>query len=73
VVEVFSNPAYVGFYLVTLSVIGFHLWYGFESALESLGLNYHIAARRFGQLLAVVLTGGFILIPVVVYVMGGGL
>ena len=73
VIEVFSHPGYVAFYLVTLTVIGFHLWYGFESALESLGLNYSIAARRLGQLLAVVITGGFILIPVVVYVMGDGL
>lgn len=73
VVEVFRNPAYVGFYVVTLTIIGFHLWYGFESALESLGLNYNIAFRRIGQLLAVVLAGGFILIPVVLYVMGDGL
>ena len=73
VLEIFSKPGYVAFYLVTLTVIGFHLWYGFESALESLGLNYNIAFRRAGQLLAIVLTGGFILIPIVVYFSGGGL
>jgi succinate dehydrogenase / fumarate reductase cytochrome b subunit len=72
VVEIFSKPGYVGFYLVSLTVIGFHLWWGFESALESLGLNYNIAVRRIGQLLAVVLAGGFILIPLVLYFRGGG-
>lgn len=73
VLEIFSNPGYVGFYLVTLTVIGFHLWWGFESALESLGLNYNVAIRRAGQLLAIVITGGFIIIPIVVFFAGGGL
>jgi succinate dehydrogenase / fumarate reductase, cytochrome b subunit len=73
VLEIFRKPGYVGFYLVTLTVIGFHLWYGFESALESLGLKYNVAMRRAGQLLAIVITGGFILIPIVVYFTGGGL
>lgn len=72
VVEVFRQPAYVGFYLVTLTVIGFHLWYGFESALESLGLRYSVGLRRVGQLLALALTAGFIAIPLVLFFMGGG-
>lgn len=72
VLEIFSKPGYVAFYFVTLTVIGFHLWWGFESALESLGINYNVGIRRFGQVLAVLLTVGFVLIPLVVYFSGGG-
>lgn len=72
VVEVFHKPGYVAFYFAALAVIGFHLWYGFESALESLGLNYSIGVRRFGQVLALVLAGGFILIPLVLFATRSG-
>jgi succinate dehydrogenase / fumarate reductase cytochrome b subunit len=72
VAEVFHKPGYVAFYIVALTVIGFHLWYGFESAFESLGLKYTSTLRRVGQLLALALAGGFILIPVVLYFLGDG-
>jgi succinate dehydrogenase / fumarate reductase cytochrome b subunit len=73
VLEVFRQPAYVIFYVVTLAILGGHLWYGFESAFESLGVSYRTWLRRAGQALALVLTGGFILIPIVVFLVGGSL
>ncbi|MFQ5664959.1 MAG: succinate dehydrogenase cytochrome b subunit [Candidatus Binatia bacterium] len=73
VIEVFRSPLYVAWYVVAMVVIGFHLWHGFGSGFESLGWSYRKPLRRFGQLLAVVLAGGFLLIPVAIYVMGGSL
>ena len=73
VLEVFQSPLYVLWYVVAMVVIGFHLWHGFGSAFESIGVHYRKPLRRFGQLLAVVLAVGFLSIPIVVYFMGGNL
>lgn len=71
VVEVFRRPAWAAWYSVAMTIVGFHLWHGFGSAFESLGLGYRTPVRRFGQLLAVIIAGGFLLIPVVIYFTGG--
>ena len=71
VIEVFQSPLHVAWYVVAMVVIGFHLWHGFGSGFESLGMSYRRPLRRFGQLLAVVLAGGFLLIPVVIFLRGG--
>lgn len=71
VLDVFQSPLYVAWYVVAMTVIGFHLWHGFGSGFESLGLAYSKPLRRFGQILAVVLSGGFLLIPVVIFLRGG--
>lgn len=73
VIEDFQNPLLVAWYVVAMVLVGFHLWHGFGSAFESLGMAYRKPLRRFGQLLAVVLAGGFLIIPVVIYMMGGKL
>ena len=70
VLEVFQKPGYVAGYVIAMAVLGFHLWHAFGSALESLGVHYRKSLRRFGEALAVVLAAGFLLIPVVVYLMG---
>lgn len=71
VIEVFRNPAYVLWYFVALPVLGVHAWHGFGSGFESLGVAYSKELRRFGQALAVLLTIGFLAVPVYV-VLGGG-
>lgn len=71
VIEVFRDPLHVVWYVLAMVVIGFHLWHGFGSGFESLGMAYRQPLRRFGRLLAVVLAGGFLLIPVIVFVTGG--
>jgi succinate dehydrogenase / fumarate reductase cytochrome b subunit len=71
VLDVFQSPLYVAWYVVAMTVIGFHLWHGFGSGFESLGLAYNKPLRRFGQVLAVVLSGGFLLIPIVIFLGGG--
>jgi succinate dehydrogenase / fumarate reductase cytochrome b subunit len=67
VLEIFSRPLEVVWYVAAMIVIGFHLWHAFGSGLESLGVNDGTSLRRFGQGLAVVLTAGFVVIPLAVY------
>ena len=70
---VFSNPGYVAFYLVAMTVIAFHLWHGVSSALQSFGINSPTWTPRLtflGRGLAVVLGLGFALLPVYTFVVG---
>jgi succinate dehydrogenase / fumarate reductase, cytochrome b subunit len=70
---VFSNPAYVAFYVVAMTVIAFHLWHGVSSALQSFGVNSPTWTPRLtllGRGLAVALGLGFALLPVYTFVVG---
>ena len=63
----FRNPAWVGFYAVCMVVVGFHLWHGFSSAFESLGLNHPKLTPKVlkaGKVLAILLGAGFFSIPI---------
>jgi len=40
VVTAFKNPLYVGFYLISLAALAFHLIHGFQSAFQSLGIRH---------------------------------
>lgn len=73
VVEEFQSPLMLSWYVVAMVVIGFHLWHGFGSGFESLGLRYRQPLRRFGQLLALVIAGGFVLVPIALFLRGGSL
>jgi len=73
VVEVFQSPLWVVSYIAVMIVIGFHLWHGFGSALESMGVTHRKSLRRFGQVLAVVIAAGFAAVPVVLFFTGGKL
>jgi succinate dehydrogenase / fumarate reductase cytochrome b subunit len=70
---VFSNPAYVAFYIVAMGVIVFHLWHGTSSAMQSFGVDSPTWTPRVkwvGRGLAVVLGLGFAMLPVYTFVMG---
>ena len=74
VVEVFSRPGYVVFYVVSMVIIGFHLWHGASSAFQSLGIDQGGLApkiRAAGWGLAVLIAGGFLIIPVWVFLFAG--
>jgi len=73
VVEEFQSPLLVAWYVLAMVVIGFHLWHGFGSGFESLGVQHKQALRRFGQALAVVIAGGFVLVPIALFLRGGAL
>ena len=72
VTEEFHKPGYVVWYVFAMIVIGFHLWHGFGSAFESLGVHYRKPLRRFGEALAVLIAAGFVSIPLAVYFMRTG-
>jgi len=74
VMEVYSQPAYVAFYMVSMVVVGFHLWHGVSSAFQTVGADtprWRRTLRSFGWLAAVVIAGGFMAIPVWVLLFGG--
>ncbi len=70
VATAYSQWWYVLFYVVSMLVLGFHLWHGFFSAFQTIGL-YHTKYGRwmklFGKVFTVAITGGFIIIPIYMY------
>jgi succinate dehydrogenase / fumarate reductase, cytochrome b subunit len=72
--ETFVQPAWVIWYLVAMTLVGFHLRHGIGSAFQSLGVEhprYNAWLRALGIVLAVLVAGGFALIPIWIYVTGG--
>ena len=63
--EAFQNPLMVAFYVISMIVVGSHLWHGISSAFQSLGAD-RPAWTRFilpaGKVIAVLIAGGFIVI-----------
>ena len=61
---------YVAIYVVSMLVLGFHLWHGFYSAFQSLGI-YHSKYGRWlqwlGRVYTIAITAGFIIIPLWIY------
>ena len=58
------------FYVLSMSVLAFHLWHGFSSAFQSLGLNhpkYTPLISIFGRGFAIVVPLLFAIIPVIIY------
>jgi succinate dehydrogenase / fumarate reductase cytochrome b subunit len=73
--EALSNPLVVGFYLLSMIVVGSHLWHGISSGLQSLGLDHPAwtpRVRLAGRLFAVAIAVGFMIIAVWVYVQQTG-
>jgi succinate dehydrogenase / fumarate reductase cytochrome b subunit len=68
--ENFSNPLIVGFYVLSMLVVGSHLWHGISSGFQSLGLDKPAWTRFIlpaGKVIAVLIAGGFIVIAVWAY------
>jgi succinate dehydrogenase / fumarate reductase cytochrome b subunit len=73
-IESFSNLAIVAFYVFCMVVVGFHLWHGITSALNSLGVDYRGSSPtllRVGRIVSVVIAGGFLMIPIWAYFLRG--
>jgi succinate dehydrogenase / fumarate reductase cytochrome b subunit len=63
----YSEIWFVILYVVSMAVLGFHLWHGFGSAFQTLGLNhlkYNAVIKFVGRTFAVVVSALFALIPV---------
>ncbi len=74
VVEIFRNPVWVAFYAICMVVVGTHLWHGFSSAFESLGLNHPKLTPKVlkaGKVIAILLGAGFFSIPIWIHFIGG--
>jgi len=63
----FENPVVVLGYVVAVGLLGFHLWHGFGSVFESLGVRHRMGLRRAGQVVGTLTTIGFLSIPIVLF------
>jgi succinate dehydrogenase / fumarate reductase cytochrome b subunit len=72
--ETLSNPFLAGFYILSMVIVGSHLWHGISSSLQSLGLDHPVWTPRVllaGKTIAVLIASGFIVIAVWAYLQGG--
>ncbi len=63
----FEQPLYVALYVVCMIALAFHLWHGFSSAFQTLGLNhlkYNGVINVVGRVIAVVIPAAFAWIPI---------
>src|SRR6185295_818026 len=73
--ENLSNPLIVGFYVLSMLVVGSHLWHGFSSAFQSLGVDHPRVTPLLlnaGKVFAAAIAGGFMIIAVWVFLHQGG-
>jgi succinate dehydrogenase / fumarate reductase cytochrome b subunit len=64
-IENFRSPLAVGFYVLSMFVVGSHLWHGISSAFQSLGVDRPAWTRIVlpaGKAVAVLIAGAFIVI-----------
>jgi succinate dehydrogenase / fumarate reductase cytochrome b subunit len=72
--EAFQNPVMVAFYVISMLVVGSHLWHGISSAFQSLGADKPAWTRFIlpvGKVIAVLIAGGFITIALWAHFSGG--
>jgi len=75
VAEAYQIPGVVAFYIFSMIVLGLHLWHGFASAFQSLGLNhpkYNGIISGLGKLYAIIIPALFALIPIYMYLNNAG-
>jgi succinate dehydrogenase / fumarate reductase cytochrome b subunit len=68
--EAFSNIFYVLFYVVCMAVVGLHLWHGFWSSFQTLGVNhprYNGLIKTVGYVYSAGVSLGFAIIPLYMY------
>ena len=71
VVRVFSLLPYTVLYVIGMIALGFHLWHGFASSFRTLGImhsKYTPAIVAIGKFYTIVITAGFIIIPIYWYI-----
>jgi succinate dehydrogenase / fumarate reductase cytochrome b subunit len=72
--EEFRQPLYAVFYVLSMAVVGLHLRHGLSSAIQSLGIDhprYTPFILKAGIVVAVAMSLGFALIPIVIFFTGG--
>ncbi|MFC1563811.1 succinate dehydrogenase cytochrome b subunit [candidate division KSB1 bacterium] len=74
VYDAFETPTVAFPYVFAILLLGFHLRHGFWSAFQSLGINhprYNGIIYGLGWAITIVLSSGFIIIPLWIYFTGG--
>ncbi len=72
--ETFANPLTVAFYVLSMLVVGSHLYHGIASSFQSLGADQPRWTPRIlvaSKVVAVLIAGGFVVIAVWAYLTGG--
>jgi succinate dehydrogenase / fumarate reductase, cytochrome b subunit len=72
VAEAYSNIYYVAFYVISMIVVGLHLWHGFWSAFQTFGLahkKYTPLIKFVGKAYSIAVSLGFAIIPLWFYFM----
>ena len=57
-------------YVLSMLVLAFHLWHGFASAFQSVGINhssYNTTIKYLGKSFAVLIPLGFAIIPLMIF------
>jgi succinate dehydrogenase / fumarate reductase cytochrome b subunit len=75
VIETFQQPVWVTIYVVVMVLLFLHLRHGFWSAFQSIGVmssRLTPLVYAVGVILAFLLAAGFILLPVWIFLTGGG-
>jgi succinate dehydrogenase / fumarate reductase cytochrome b subunit len=70
VVASFQEGWYSAIYVVSMIILGFHLWHGFESSFQTLGLNhkkYTPVIKLIGKVYSVVVPALFAIIPIYLF------
>ena len=69
-IEVFQQPVWVAFYVISTLLVALHLRHGISSAFQSLGLDHPTYTQKivaWGIVCAVIIGGGLAIIPIWVY------
>ena len=67
VIDTFHQPLYVAWYVVAMTVLGFHLCHALQSAFQTLGLSARQNLRRASIVLCFAIASGFGVIPLFVF------
>jgi succinate dehydrogenase / fumarate reductase, cytochrome b subunit len=70
VMVTFKQPWFVGLYVFSMVVLALHLWHGFQSAFQTLGINhkkYTPVIKTIGVVYSILVPLGFAIIPLVLY------
>ncbi|NMC57869.1 MAG: succinate dehydrogenase cytochrome b subunit [Candidatus Methanofastidiosa archaeon] len=73
VLGIFKDPVYSLIYVFAMILLGLHLWHGFQSAFQTLGLNhqkYTPFIKAVGRLFAFLIAFGFASFPIYFFFFG---
>lgn len=70
VATAYAEPLYVIIYVISMAILAFHLYHGFASAFQTLGLNhvkYNPVIKFVGVAYSIIIPALFALIPIVMF------